>query len=500
MLGANSKDQVKFVHYDIMRDIIFNSPRLLSQVGKKHIQEKEIRLRDKRGRVNSLIRSISSFSGIVSNITGYTFSEIFDMKNPRFFVQLDGSIRNMPNALGVIDSTVSAKNHVLYDLYENFVASRTRTVFFSYRYSNEGRMEDYWNPNMDDDQLNDYRMKFPFGEFERYFLNLWSAGSVRVFSDEVIEETQYVGFNGEYMNHVDIGREVERKHKVLRLKGECLSKGFTEAVMDHDVELTKIESRLLPLEHVYSLRSPFQSSRSATVETLEKLSDILETDWAVGVGVDMADPMATNRATASRTILCVLAKGLVGSRRNPYLYETESAAPSYCYFLLHALSLENHSLEMCKNIVEEVAGEFDGVDTFCGERWGIWDMQPWCEERNIVFEAVYPTYDRQRESFKELYNAAKEGRLKIPPLAVMGSKGHTDIFREEASVFFHDSEKRWFGSPEKHEKRGIQDDFLYALGWCMYGMRFLNSTDFRSRKGAYSFGTFLPNTALVGKY
>jgi hypothetical protein len=97
MLGANSRDQVKFVHYDIMRDIIINSPRLLARInGKRNIQEKEIRLKDDAGNVRSLIRSISSFSGIVSNITGFTFSEIFDMKNPKFYTQLYGSIRNMP--------------------------------------------------------------------------------------------------------------------------------------------------------------------------------------------------------------------------------------------------------------------------------------------------------------------------------------------------------------------------------------------------------------------
>ena len=49
MLGANSRDQVKFVHYDIMRDIILNSPRLLFKIGKRNIKEKEIISRDKKG-------------------------------------------------------------------------------------------------------------------------------------------------------------------------------------------------------------------------------------------------------------------------------------------------------------------------------------------------------------------------------------------------------------------------------------------------------------------
>ena len=39
MLGANSKDQVKFVHYDIMKDLILNSPKLVDMIsGKKNVE------------------------------------------------------------------------------------------------------------------------------------------------------------------------------------------------------------------------------------------------------------------------------------------------------------------------------------------------------------------------------------------------------------------------------------------------------------------------------
>ncbi len=115
-----------------MTDIILNSPKLLKDLGgKTNIKEKEIRLRDAEGNVKSIIKPISSFTGIVSNITGYTFSEIFAMKNPRFFTQLDGSIRNIPNALGCIDSTVSDKNHVLYKIYTNaLVEKKTKKALF----------------------------------------------------------------------------------------------------------------------------------------------------------------------------------------------------------------------------------------------------------------------------------------------------------------------------------------------------------------------------------
>lgn len=497
MLGANSKDQVKFVHYDIMRDIIFNSPQLLKRVGKRNIQEKEIRLKDSRGRINSLIRSISSFSGIVSNITGYTFSEIFDMKNPRFFVQLDGSIRNMPNALGVIDSTVSDKLHVLYQLYHGYITGKTKTVFFSYRKSNTGVQEDYWNPYMDEDQLNDYRTKFPFGEFERYFLNLWSAGHIKVFSEEMIEETGYIGCNGKYMNHPEIAKSIEKKYHLLNMKAERMEKGFTDDIEELDDGLNQVEERLIPIEKVYFLKNHHGIPTMAIVENLESLGQLLDTDWAVGVGIDMADPMAVR--SRARTIVTITAKGLVGSRSNPYLYDVEGATPHYCYFLIHAINVENHSLETIKTLVDHCASEYDGIDTLCGERWGIWDMQPWCEERDITFDPIYPTYDRQREAFKELYTIMNEGRVKVPPLAIPGSKKE-NIFLEEAGIFDHDPDKRWFGSPEKQEKYGIQDDFIYSMAWCIYGMRFLNTTDFRPRKGTMSFGVFIANRELVGRY
>jgi len=58
VLGANSKEQTKFVHYDIMRDIILNSPPLLNVIGLRNVQEKDIRLKDSKGRIVSTNKSV----------------------------------------------------------------------------------------------------------------------------------------------------------------------------------------------------------------------------------------------------------------------------------------------------------------------------------------------------------------------------------------------------------------------------------------------------------
>jgi len=496
MLGANSRDQVKFVHYDIMKDIILHSPNLLRTIGKKNIQEKEIRFRDGKGNIQSIIRSISSFSGIVSNITGYTFSEIFDMKNPKFFVQLDGSIRNIPNALGVIDSTVSTKDHVLYELYSNWKAGKLRKVFFSYRFSKLGLPEDYWNPNMDEDQLNDYRIKFPFGEFERYFLNLWSAGTIQIFSDEVIEEIGILGVDDGILNHSLVKKCVEEVAKLNDVIDSMVEKGFHDGVVETDKKISAITCRYKKVDDVYSLKDEFGNTKPATVDDLKKLGDLLNTDWCILGGLDMGDPMAVRGL--ARTVVSVMAKGLPGSRgRVRPIGEGES--PKYVYFILHLEVVPGHSIDRIKDIFEQCHSDYDGIDVICSERYGAWDMVTWCEERKIEFEPIFPNYDRQREAFKEYYTVLSEGRLKCPTIAEGGSKSE-DIYREELRKFDHDPAKRWFGSPEKFEKYGVQDDSIYSTAWCMYGGRLKNPDDFRPRDAKPFFGLFIPDNSLIGNY
>ena len=498
MLGANSKDQVKFVHYDIIRDIIYNSPTLFARVGKRNIQEKEIHLKDGRGKVLSLIRSISSFSGIVSNITGFTFSEIFDMKNPKFYVQLYGSIRNMPNALGIIDSTVSDKQHVLYQLYNSFVDGKTKEVFFSYRCSREGKQEDYWNPNMDDTQLNDYRVTFPFGEFERYFLNLWSAGQARVFTDEMIEEIGILGMDQGLLNHKDIREALIERNKLTDSKIDIEGRGLFDAALKYEIKAYEIEKRFKPVSDVYSMTHPsFTIPQFPPMEQIERLSKMFDTDFALLVGADMADPMSIR--SNARTILTFVLKGLAGTRSNPNIYNQELGNPEFIYFLMYAADIEGHAMETMKQILEAVHDEYDGIDAICAERFGAWDLEPWCAERDIQFEAIYPTYDRQREAFKEFFTLVEKGRFKAPPVPIQGTK-RDDILREEAALFDHDTDKRWFGSPEKAEKYGVQDDFIYSTGWCIYGGRMLGPDEFRPRKVARFFGSFSPDKSLVGNY
>jgi hypothetical protein len=507
MLGANSKDQVKFVHFDIIRDIILNSPDLLFMIGgERNIQEKEVRIVDEQGHVKSMIRSISSFSGIVSNITGYTFSEIFDMKNPKFFVQLDGSIRNIPNALGVIDSTVSAKDHILYRLYTNYISNKTSTVFFSYRYSRKGIQEDYWNPNMDNAQLDDYRTKFPFGEFERYFLNMWNAGGLKVFNEEMFFETNVIGADGYFLNHETIQQILDDRKKSVDVLMDLQEKKRDNFDSSRSIEAisSKIkvyESRLQLVDSIYELKDSYSRPKICTAKTLCAIGDMFKTDFSIHVGLDLSDPFAKKHR--ARSIVTCVAKGLANSRDNIFSSSMDAMSPRYIYFLLALDSSEMYadkSLERIKDFLEELDMEYDGLDTLCSERYGAWDMSQWCEERNVTFEPVHPNYDRQKEAFNELYLVIDQGRFKSPKIIVPGTKDN-NILKEELLMFDHDSQLKWFGSPEKADSHGVQDDSVFSLMWCIYGGRFTTSDQFRMRNSeARNFGTFMQTEKLIGRY
>ena len=257
-----------------------------------------------------------------------------------------------------------------------------------------------------------------------------------------------------------------------------------------------LSNRLQNIETLYSLKGEYGENIKMSNQKLQELSNKFNTDWAIITGLDMADPYSIRGK--ARSIVMAFAKGLPGSRNNPYI--SENLSPKYIYFLLALIVAPKNSIDNIKDVLEEIDAEYAGIDTLCSERYGVWDMVKWSEEKNITFEPIFPTYDRQREAFKEFYNAIKEGRLKAPKVYVPGSK-QMDILREELGNFDHDPDSKWFGSSEKMEVRGIQDDSVFAGMWTLFGGRLLTAADFRPRMITdESFGYFQDQKNLIGKY
>ena len=509
ILGANSSGQVRFHHFEEMVRVISNSPRLVTKLGKQNLQQRQIQMKDGKGNVTSFIRPVSSFTGIYSGCTGYTFNEFHQAKNFKFFTEIDSSMRGIKNGLGVIDTTVAPKSHILYRLYQTWKNKKDPYLFYSFRQT-KGTEKEFWNPGITQAYLDSQKERLPFGEYERFYINSWSAGAERVFTDEIIEATNFLGIDHQLNVHPALmeiltakNKLVEQEQKIIR-QGKDSEEEFEEPTVapilfeQHKDRFGEWDQRLWPVSDIYTLSDAFGNSAMASVEDLQKIGDMYDTDWAIMAGMDRADPMKTR--TAARTIVTAIAKGLAGSRSNPYPADNADA-PRYLYFLLHLVDVEDHSIEVVKDVLTAIKDEYNGIDVFGTERWGAVDTVQWCEDNDILPIIYYPVYARQRTMFTELYLAYKSGRFKTPPVLVRGQK-QDDILKEEASVFDHNPEasKSKFGSPEKSEKYGIQDDCMFSVGSAVYAGLNLGVDSFRERKGAKSFGMFFKAGGLLGRW
>jgi len=340
---------------------------------------------------------------------------------------------------------------------------------------------------MTDTQLESYRSKFPKAEFDQYFRNTWDSGSVKIFTEGMVQAMHYVGFN----TSLGMNEEV-----VLTLeKVSQLNSRIEDQTDDYnDIEKESMAARksvllrsLIPTESIYKLSTPNGHYRMATNTELNNLSSTYNTDWVISAAVDRSDPMKAG-GTNARTIVTVIAKGLPDSKNNLAALLDDSAK-KYIYLLLHLAVVSSASMVDIKAELQMAHDEFGGIDVLGAERWGMWDVGGWCEERSIQFEPVHPTYDKQKDAFNELYTIFRQGLFKAPEVHTAGSK-EPDILVEEAKMFDHNPHKKWYGSPEKAEKYGVQDDVMYSVGWGVHCMRTLGVEHFRPRHVVYNFGEF----------
>lgn len=511
VFGALSKDQTRFVHYDISQKVILNSPKLLNIIGKNNVQHGRLFLKDRKGEATSSIQPISSFSGIVSNITGYTFSEMFDMKDPKFFIQLDGSTRNIFNSLGTIDSTVSTKDHILYHLYESWLSGADQLLYFSHRSAPNATPDEFWHPHMDKKQIDAYRHRFPPAEFDRYFRNTWELDAGRLFTEPLVKSIFHIGYfdkkgeprydDGTVLQICDEIQECYAKmNKKDRRKNKGAKKRRRRSVEKDRArfqdKVAELESRLIPVDNLYSL-SYHGLPAPASFEALQLLSEKYNTNWSIHAGIDRSDPMA--RTPSARTIVTTIAKGLTNSRDQRNILTEDRGVPSYIYFLLHLAHVSDATLEGIKQELKMVHDEYRGLDTVCSERWGAWDLAPWCEQHECKFEAIFPSYDIQKKAFSELYIIANHHRFKSPSILVPGTK-KANILWEELTMFDHDPQKKWYGSPEKGKTNGVQDDAVYATALGIYGGREFGIDDFKERKATSFFGIYVPGNKKFAQY
>lgn len=368
-------------------------------------------------------------------------------------------------------------------------------TFFSYRCSKNGSYKDFFNPQMTQAQLDDYRLKFPPAEFDRYFRNVWESGVGKVFSEDMVNATRILSVHPSGFPQPNT-TEIQKYFEKIR----NLNEEHIEEVKDtNQLHKAGLMRSVRHVSSIFALDKATLFNSIATAENLKDLTDYYDTDWVIGMGVDRADPMKIVTHGA-RTMVVTVAKGLPGSRSNPAIQYLPNAIHSYIYIIIGINHIIDNSLDGIKTIASLANVTYDGLDMFCSERWGMFDIVPWLEENEVKFDLTQPNVERQKMAFSELFILLSTERLKCPPIGITGSK-MDDIFKEEMLTFEQSSDdKIWYGSPEKNDRYGIQDDMVYSLGWCIYGMRNLTPSNFRPRGVATFMGLYYENKKVLGRY
>ena len=493
LLGSNSMGQAKFSMYETMQELIRNSPRLLAIIGPENIKEKEIRLVNARGEVTNIIRTISTSTGVLSNISALSFSEFFQQRpDAPFFHQLNSSRRGIVNSQAYIDSTVSSEDHTLHKLYESsFLRKNTNPgVFFYYDYSEKGDIRDYRLPSMTQAELDNFKDSMPPAEFRMLFLNRWEDGAGQLFSPKHIMAMKYIGVSGVLHNHQSI---VDNCNRIKELEATQEN----DSLVDNTELINSFQRELIPLKYTLIENN---LPKMMTVDEAKAICNEHDSDCAVIVGIDRADPLKSDTTEGARTMMTTILKLLPGSRLSPnmHLAGKEGDLVKYLYFVADVKHIETNELDDIKHHLDLILNRFGRINMLCSERWGMSEILTFLEDSEVDFELVSPTYAVQRSSFNTLYSLIRMGLIKCPKLAVPGFV-KDDILDEELSVFRHDAIKKFYGSPSKKSKHKPQDDEVFSLALGIYGGRGLTPIDFEPMQDTQVWKGWFPESTM-GRY
>jgi hypothetical protein len=486
LFAANSKDQSDYSLYDETKDIVLNSPKLAETPGLE-VREKEIRIMSGKREIFSRIQSIATKQGSLSNATCIVFSEIHKLQDQSFIVELEGSIRLVPNAMSIIESTVSRIGTYYHRQYEVSLTDKDPLLYFQY-YCDKN-----YNPNMTQEELDHYRLAFFPEEFEMYFINRWGDAGSGLFSMTQIKEMGYIGLDG----RVNVDSEaikplvkelIEVEARYGQLEGQTDTREL-------ETKLNALRQRLYPVDKLYNL--------PATRVDIEKLISIFGEDYAIGIGLDRAEQLV---ARADRSAMGTIGKWYIN-------------ADEWIAFLLDLYLPKDSSLGLFTDRILRNTEEFGFISQIEVEKSQGLDLVNWCNDNNYPATLSVASYEHQYEIFLEFWKRLKLGLFKAPtvPLwvddkGVVHSEtppfGKKDILRWEMDHFIHEVKSTggkagYFGSEFKRKtgrtKPGeAKDDTIYGIGHGVFAANIGELSALMMGKSEFS-GAYI-NTELMGNY
>ena len=444
-LSGLSKDQSSFAHYDLAKKTILNTPMLNNTPGLE-VKEKEITLKQGQGDPVCTIKAVPTSTGLLPGTTCAVFTELHKLQDRQFFIDLWTSIRATPNSMVLIDTTVAAKGHIVYGLWDSWCKKDDPLLYFNHK------QDDIQNPETTPEHLASFRRHMLPFEFNRYFRNRWEDATGGLFTPASIEKKNYIGIKVD--NIVAYGKSDELDNAIEELidrtsqKSLYKNKGVSDSVLDQKIEYEK--KRLVKVDDIYSI--------PATMEDKEKLEALMGGPMTIGLGLDRSKLVGN---MPDRTVFLCLGKIQIDFN-------------TAYYFILDIFIPTTPTSMFLQNKLIEWETYYGYVDRVASEEYQSQDFHLWCDEHGYESEFCSPTFKRQEEIFTKLFELVNEGYFKTPQIPYymddegnlhQGYSNKDDILTEELGVFLHDGDRRFFGAPEKRKKAAIKDDVIYSLGW-----------------------------------
>ena len=444
-LSGLSKDQSSFAHYDLAKTTILNTPSLNDTPGLE-VKEKEIALKKGPNDNVCVLKAIPTSTGLLPGTTCAVFTELHKLKDRQFFIDLWTSIRATPNAMVLIDTTVAAKGHTVYSLWDSWCKKDDPLLFFSHK------QDDIRNPETTAEQLASFRKHMLPFEYNRYFRNRWEDAVGGLFTPSSIKKTKYIGIKVDGIDIYGTSDELDVAiDELIDTEGQqnlYAKTGITDKSVNNKIE--HVRDRLIKVDDLYSM--------PATREDKERIETIMGGPMTIGLGLDRSKLVGS---IPDRTVLVCIGKVQID-------YNT-----AY-YFILDIFIPTKPTSMFLQNKLIEWETQYGYIDKVASEEYQSQDFHLWCEEHGYESEFCSPTFKKQEEIFTRLFELVKEGYFKRPEIPYyvddegnlhQGYSNKSDILDDELKAFIHDGDRRFFGAPEKRKKGAIKDDTIYSIGW-----------------------------------
>lgn len=472
-LSGNSKDQATFAHYDLCKKIILNTPKLKNTPGLV-IKEKYIALMAGPKEPVSQIKAIPSSVGLLPGTTCAVFTELHNLEDRQFFVDLWTSIRGIPNAMVLVDTTVAEPGHIVYELWESYCKGEDSLLYF-HHYADE-----HHNPEVTQEQLDSFKRHMLEHEYNRYFRNRWEDATGGLFTPNKIKEMGFMSIDG-LRGPIPALAKACRGIIELEAKRNAHDK-VNISIASIQEEIKSIERRMTLVDEAYKI--------PAMPEDIDKLSKIFGAGFIIGVGLDRSQMLGIG---ADRTVLTCVGRAIITSEI------------SY-YFILDMYMPTESTLPVLTNKLLEWTALYGWIDKIVIESYLGLDLHNWCLEKGFESELIPPSYKNQKPVFTEFYQLVEQGYLKCPKVpyytdddgnVYRGFTNKEDLFREEMKTFI--AKSKYFGSPEKALKGGVKDDAVYSTAWAIYATQG-ETVPMGSRGASIGVGDAIINKDVVGEY